>query len=110
MRLFTFVLLFISFSAVSSGESRGGKVVHIASVDETLLFSISGNSQSNRPSCATSSRFSVHKDSVHAAVVLTAFSTGKELAHVKGLGTCKLWGNSEDIRWVEVCPLSGCTQ
>jgi hypothetical protein len=98
----------LSTNVLANGDSRGGTIVHVASVDEAILFSISGNSELNRPSCASTKRFSVHKDSVHASLVLTAFATGKKLANVRGLGTCTLWGNSEDVRWIEVCPLSGC--
>jgi hypothetical protein len=91
------------------GESTGGKIVHVSSVgDETLTFRIAGNTQSNRPACATSGRFAVSKNSAHASVVLTAFSTSRTLANVRGTGLCRLWGNSEDVRWIEVCPLTGC--
>lgn len=103
-----FLSLVLSYNVLAAGNSKGGKIVHVASVDEALLFTISGNTQSNRPSCASTKRFSVHKDSVHASLVLTAFATGKKLANVRGLGVCNLWSNSEDVRWIEVCPLSGC--
>jgi hypothetical protein len=102
------VSLLFSSTALANGDSRGGKIVHVASVDEVILFNIEGNVEKNRPSCAGTGRFSVHKDSVHASLVLTAFATGKTLANVRGLGTCILWGNSEDIRWLEICPLNGC--
>ncbi|CCN49927.1 exported hypothetical protein [Vibrio nigripulchritudo MADA3029] len=105
--LVLFGLLFTS-SVFAVGNSHGGKIVHIASVNDAILFNIAGNSESNRPSCATTGRFSVHKDSVHASLVLTAFAADKTLANVRGLGTCHLWGNSEDLRWIEVCPLNGC--
>ncbi|WP_390594474.1 hypothetical protein [Simiduia litorea] len=98
----------ISFCAIADGDSLGGKIIHIASVGEAILFKIGGNTESTRPACATSGRFAVHKDSAHASVVLTAFATSKTLYNVKGSGVCNLWGNSEDVRWVEVCPLSGC--
>lgn len=90
------------------GSSVGGKVVHVSTVSDALLFQISGATQTNRPECATTGRFSVRKDSPHASLVLTAFATSKSLAHVQGTGLCSLWGNSEDLRWLEVCPLTGC--
>ncbi len=97
--------LSLSVSALSAdGISNGGKIVHVASVDGAILFSISGNSQSNRPSCASTHRFSAKKDSSHAVVVLTAFATGKTLGNVRGRGACTLWGNSEDIQWIEISP------
>jgi len=108
MKYLVILFLSISFNVSANGNSNGGTIVHIASVDEVILFSISGNSESSRPACASTKRFSVHKDSVHVSLVLTAFATGKKLANVKGLGTCNLWSNSEDIRWIEICPLSGC--
>ena len=103
-----FLLFLVSANVLAAGNSVGGTIIHVASVDEAILFKVSGNTESDRPSCATTGRFSVHKDSVHASLVLTAFATGKKLANVRGLGACSLWGNSEDIRWIEVCPLSGC--
>ncbi len=108
MKYVVILMLSISLPVIANGNSHGGKVAHIASVDEAILFSIIGNSESDRPACATSKRFSVHKDSVHAPIVLTAFATGKQLGNVRGLGTCNLWGNSEDVRWIEICPLNGC--
>ena len=96
-------------SAFAGGNSQGGTIIHVASVGETLLFQIAGNTETNRPACATTKRFSAHKDSIHVAVILTAFSTGKKLASVGGLGTCNLWSNSEDLDWMEVCPANtGC--
>ena len=91
------------------GTSFGGKVVHVASVDGALLFSIAGGNQANRPACANSGRFAVAETSIHASVVLTAFSTGKALGSVQGKGQCTLWSNAEDIRWIEVCPVGGCS-
>lgn len=93
---------------MAEGNSNGGKIVHIASVEDAILFNIKGNSETSRPACASSSRFAVHKDSAHASVVLVAFSTGKELANVRGKGVCTLWENSEDLKWIEVCPANGC--
>lgn len=105
---FTFALFTATANVVASGDSMGGKVVHIASVNDAILLKISGNTESSRPACATSGRFAVHKDSAHASVVLTAFATGKNLYNVKGMGTCNLWMNAEDLRWIEVCPITGC--
>lgn len=108
MKYLVILFLSISFNVSANGYSDGGSITHIASVDEAILFSISGNSESSRPVCASTKRFSVHKDSVHASLVLTAFATGTKLGNVKGLGTCNLWGNSEDVRWIEICPVDGC--
>ncbi len=103
-----FIASFVPSSIAADGISDGGKVVHVASVDGALLFSVAGGSSSNRPACASTARFSAAEKSIHAAVVLTAFSTGKTLANIHGKGTCTLWPNAEDIRWIEVCPLNGC--
>ena len=103
-----FSSLLFSFNLLAAGNSNGGKVAHIASVNDVLLFSIIGNSESNRPACSTTKRFSVRKDSIHVSVIISAFETGRELKNVRGFGSCNLWGNSEDLRWIEVCPISGC--
>jgi hypothetical protein len=108
MKFLIFLLFSISFNVVANGNSKGGTIVHIASVDEAILFSISGNTETGRPACASTKRFSVHKDSVHVPVMLMAFATGKKLSNIRGLGTCSLWSNAEDVRWIEVCPLNGC--
>ena len=109
IKLTTFVFVsFFTASLFAAGNSLGGQVAHIASVDDAILFKIVGNSETDRPACATTKRFSVHKDSVHAPLVLMAFATGKTLNNVRGLGTCNLWGNSEDLRYIEICPTRGC--
>ena len=97
-----------SAAEVVEGVSDGGKVVHVASVNGALLFTIKGGVQSSRPTCADTKRFAVPEKSGHAAVVLTAFSTGKPFGNIRGTGLCSLWPNAEDIRWIEVCPLGGC--
>lgn len=101
-------MLTAGFAAVADGNSNGGTIVHLASVGDYILFRISGNTESDRPPCASTGRFSLQKNSAHASLVLTAFATGKQLANVSGMGTCTNWSNAEDIRWIEVCPLSGC--
>ena len=103
-----FLLIITSSSLLAQGGSKGGTIVHVASVDDAILFSIKDNTESNRPACASTKRFAVHKDSSHAALVLTAFTTGKKLHHVRGAGTCSLWSNAEDVRWIEICPVNGC--
>ena len=75
--LLIIAVILLSQNVLADGDSSGGTIVHIASVDEAILFAISGNTESNRPVCASTKRFSVHKDSVHAPLVLTAFATGK---------------------------------
>lgn len=108
------ILLFICLSLVvlpafSLSSTLGGKVTHIASVNDAILFQVVGGSHFDRPSCASSKRYSVHKDSSHASVILTAFATGKPINQISGKGTCDLWGNSEDMYWVEIChPYNGC--
>jgi len=102
-RILIIVSLFSFISNVlAEGYSNGVTINHIASVNDSILFGVTGNTFSNRPACASTLRFSVHKDSPHAAVVLTAFAAGKKLGNVRGLGTCTQWGNSEDLKWIEV--------
>lgn len=107
-KIFICLLLITGVYAANVGNSDGGKIVHIASVEDVILFRIKGNTELNRPNCADTKRFSVKKDSSHSAVVLVAFTSGKTLGNVKGLGKCSLWENAEDLRWIEVCPLTGC--
>ncbi len=87
-----------------AGESRGGYISHIATVNEVILFGITGGQNSSRPSCASTGRFAASVNSGHYQLIITAFEMGQNvtLGHVKGLGTCNLWGNSEDLRWIEV--------
>ncbi|MBO1349785.1 MAG: hypothetical protein EBE86_021495 [Hormoscilla sp. GUM202] len=99
--------VFISILAASSafaGESRGGYISHIATVDGAILFGITGSRQSDRPSCAGTGRFAARANSEHYQVIITAFEMGSKvtLGHVKGLGTCNLWHNSEYLRWIEI--------
>ncbi|MCU8089780.1 hypothetical protein [Shewanella sp. SM21] len=103
-----YTFMFFVNNVFADGDSNGGKIVHVASVDNAILFRVSGNTESDRPICASTGRFSVQKDSPHAPLILTAFATGTKLGNVRGLGSCNIWGNSEDLRWIEVCPLLGC--
>ena len=109
-RVIAVTLLMTNIAAYASGLSSGGKVVHVSTVGDAVIFNIEGNTESNRPSCATSGRFAAHKDSVHVPVILAAFTTEKELANVGGTGACTNWGNAEDVQYVEVCPTSGCSE
>ncbi|GAA0464013.1 hypothetical protein GCM10009096_00590 [Parasphingorhabdus litoris] len=111
MKIFySMILLFlISISVTADANTVGGKIVHVGSVNETIVFRIVGGTDTNRPACATTLRYAVHKDSVHASLILTAFATGKDLGTVSGLGTCSLWGNAEDLRFIEICPATGCS-
>ena len=106
--ILTLSIIFSSSVFALEGVSDGGEVIHVATVDGALLFRIGGATERDRPACATSGRFAAPDKSGHAAAILTAFSTGKPLANVRGTGNCTLWGNSEDIRWIEVCPINGC--
>jgi|GEM_PF-5542804 len=108
LKKITLLLAAMPFLAFANGNSNGGKVVHVASVEGALLFKIAGNTESNRPACATTGRFSVRNNSSHARLVMAAFNAGKPLANVRGEGICSIWGNSEDVKWIEVCPLTGC--
>lgn len=104
-RVIAVTLLMTNIAAYASGLSSGGKVVHVSTVGDAVIFNIEGNTESNRPSCATSGRFAAHKDSVHVPVILAAFTTEKELANVGGTGACTNWSNAEDVQYVEVCQL-----
>lgn len=108
-RFLVLCLVFLSGVAYSQGTTVGGKIVHVATVNGAILFKISGSSsESNRPACATTGRYAVPEDSGHASAVLMAYSRGDLLGSVRGTGNCTLSGNSEDIEWIEVCPISGC--
>ena len=93
---------------VQAGVASNGRVVHVTSVGDVILFSVGGGAQAARPSCATTGRFAVHKDSSHAPVVLTAFARGSILGSVYGTGACTLHSTSEDVQMFEVCPQTGC--
>ncbi|AUB43358.1 hypothetical protein COO91_09533 (plasmid) [Nostoc flagelliforme CCNUN1] len=87
-----------------AGESRGGYISEIGTVNKAIVFRITGGVESGRPSCNTTGRFSADKDSEHYQAILTAFQMGTQitLGQVLGLGTCNLWSNSEDVRWIEI--------
>lgn len=107
-KLLGIFLITLSFSALSNGKSNGGTIVHLGSINEILLFNVQGNAESDRPSCASTKRFAVHKDSVHAPLILMAFANGKKLGNLRGYGTCTQHSNAEDIQWFELCPINGC--
>lgn len=106
-------LAFLFMAALSVGADAntvGGKIVHVATTSgDVLMFRVVGGVDTNRPACAVTLRYSVDKDSVHAPVVLTAFATGKTIGSIAGMGTCSLYGNSEDLSSISICPLGGCT-
>ncbi|TRY28665.1 hypothetical protein [Aliiglaciecola sp. M165] len=102
------IALVFSLPAFSQGVSGGGVIVHLGSINEILLFRVSGNTESNRPACAITKRFAVHKDSVHAPLIMMAFANGKKLGSLRGFGTCSQHSNAEDLRWFEICPVTGC--
>jgi hypothetical protein len=91
-----------------AGSSNGGRVVHVAAIGDVILFTVGGAAQSNRPACANTGRFTVHKNSPHAQLIMLAFAKGSTLGSVMGFGTCTLVSNSEDLQWIEVCPIAGC--
>ncbi|MEP2103960.1 MAG: hypothetical protein ABJP02_17675 [Parasphingorhabdus sp.] len=102
------IVFLMSISVSADANTVGGKVVHVGSINEVIVFRIVGGTDTNRPACATTLRYTAHKDSVHASLILTAFATGKELGTVSGLSTCSLLGNAEDLRFIEICPATGC--
>ena len=107
-KLLVFNAIFLSLFAWSNGafagESRGGYISHIATVNGAILFQITGGVESGRVSCNTTGRFAAYKDSEHYQAILTAFQMGRQitLGQVLGLGTCNLWSNAEDVRWIEI--------
>ncbi len=103
------IVFLMSISVSADANTVGGKIVHVGSVNDVIVFRIKEGADTNRPACASTLRYAVHKDSVHASLILTAFATGKELGTVAGLGTCSLWGNAEDLQFIEICPSSGCS-
>lgn len=103
------IVCLMSISVSADANTVGGKIIQVVSINDLIIFRIGGGTNTNRPACATTLRYSVHKDSPHVPLVLTAFATGKDLGAVGGLGTCSLWGNSEDIHYVEICPNIGCS-
>ncbi len=102
------IVFLMSISVSADANTVGGKVIQVVSIDDVIIFKIGGGTDTNRPACATTLRYSVHKDSSHAPLVLTAFATGKDVGTIGGLGTCALWGNSEDTRYFQICPATGC--
>jgi hypothetical protein len=98
------VYLLVSATPIISnaGDTRGGRIDHIASVNGSILFRIAGGTHSNRPECAATNRYSVPANSPHVEVIKIAFENGFTLGHVRGSGACSLWSNSEDIIWIEV--------
>ncbi|QFS44547.1 hypothetical protein [Nostoc sphaeroides] len=96
--------LFAWSNGAFAGESRGGYISHIATVNGGIVFQITGGVESGRPSCNTSGRFAAYKDSEHYQAILTAFQMGRQitLGWVLGLGTCTMTYGTEDVRWIEI--------
>ena len=94
----------LSWTDVLAGQTVGGYVSHIATVNGVLLFKITGGSDTSRPACATTGRYAAPVNSEHYQAIITAFQMGSQvtLGTTLGLGTCTRWSNSEDLRWVEM--------
>ncbi|QFS44546.1 hypothetical protein [Nostoc sphaeroides] len=96
--------LFAWSNGAFAGESKGGYISYIVTLNGGIVFKITGGVESGRVSCNTTGRFAAYKDSEHYQAILTAFQMGRQitLGWVSGLGTCNLWGDSEDLRWIEI--------
>jgi len=88
--------------AQAQGVSDGGKISSVTSLGDVLIFSISGNKESDRPACATTRRFAVHGSSTHVQVIVAAFNSGKKVGSVRGLGSCSQTFDSEDLKWIQI--------
>jgi hypothetical protein len=99
------LLMVISLSPLFShaqGVSDGGKIKSIVSLSDVLVFTVTGNTESDRPECASTKRFAVQGDSTHVPVIISAFNNGKKLGSIRGLGSCTQSLDSEDLKWIEV--------
>jgi len=96
------IIVFAPLLSHAQGVSDGGKISSIRSLGNVLTFSLAGNKESDRPSCATTKRFAVHGSSTHAPVIIAAFSTGKKIGNIRGLGSCSQTFDAEDLKWIEV--------
>lgn len=106
----TMLVSILACSSVFAGQSTGGYISHIATVysaihgHSTILFLVTGGTESGRPSCATTRRFAAPMNSAHYQAIITAFQlkTAVKLGSVYGSGTCNNWYNSEDLVWIEI--------
>lgn len=86
----------------AQGISNGGKISSITSRGDILLFSIKGNKESERPTCATTKKFAITGNSTHAPLIIAAFNNNNTLGNVRGLGSCSQTFDAEDLKWIEV--------
>lgn len=100
--IFAAVCLLSPLFAFAQGDSNGGKISSVTSYGDVLVFTISGNKESDRPDCATTKRFAAPGNSTHAPLIIAAYESGKKLGNVHGLDTCTQWYDAEDVKWIEV--------
>jgi len=100
----TILFSILAWSNVFAGQSTGGYISHIATINGFILFRITGGVDLGRPSCASTDRFSVSANSEHYQAIITAFEMGSQvnLGTVMGYGTCTHGYGTEDLNWIEV--------
>jgi len=100
--VFSVVVMLSSLLSHAQGVSDGGKITSITSLGNVLVFAVAGNTESDRPQCASTKRFAVQGDSTHVSVIISAFNNDKKLGNIRGLGSCSQSFDAEDLKWIEV--------
>ncbi|OUS08771.1 hypothetical protein A9Q90_04485 [Gammaproteobacteria bacterium 54_18_T64] len=96
------VFVLVPLFSQAQGLSDGGRISSITSLGYVLIFTLSGNKEVDRPDCATTKRFAVQAGSTHVPVIISAFSGGKKVGNVRGLGSCSQSLDSEDLKWIQL--------
>lgn len=60
------MVFLMSISVSADANTVGGKIIQVISINDIIIFKIGGGTNANRPACAATLRYTVHKDSVHA--------------------------------------------
>ncbi|PTQ90496.1 hypothetical protein [Agitococcus lubricus] len=102
MKKLLFILAALSSVSAYAGTSTGGTITgfspYSSGTVEILIFKTS--TLTGTPACNTTQRFAINSNNIRysntTAAVMTAYSANK-IVQVKGLGTCNVWGNAEDV-------------
>ena len=101
----SFALSFACFSSRAMAGAADGPVVnyYIHYFNNFFVFTVAN--KTNKPSCDATTRFVVDVATDKGKTIASAIMAAKSSAatvHVEGAGVCSVWGDSEDVTWIQV--------
>jgi hypothetical protein len=99
-----FMCIVVFSNTTNAGNADGVVVTYWAHYfNNTFAFQVSN--KTNKPGCDIGNRYAIDvstdKGKVVAAAVMAAKSSAAQV-HVEGLNTCNVWGDSEDVMFIQV--------